>query len=370
MLTPFDDYPIHASAAPIAHPASADPNHYDRYWFNGMTRDGSLFLAGAMGHYPVRNIVDAAFSVIKDGVQYSLFTSGRMPADRSTVCGPVRVEVIEPLKVLRLVAQVTDGLGCDLTFRRRTEAIEEPRQWRVDDGIVRTDHTRLTQWGTWEGTITLRNEIIPVEPAQTWGLRDRSWGIRPVGEQLPQNRDVALPQVFWLWAPMHFDDRALHFALHEETDGRRWLETARFVPVRGGAQVPQQEMHPSYELQWKPGTRQARSATLALDDRLGNRWQVQLDTLYTFFMRGIGYLHPTWGHGSHHGVLDTAREDVTLAEVDPTDFSNVHIQNIVRARLSGPDADGLTGIGVLEQFAMGDHRPTGLTGFFDPVANS
>ncbi len=52
MLTPFDDFPIHPSADPIAHPATGDPNHYDRYWFNGQAKDGSFFLGGAMGHYP------------------------------------------------------------------------------------------------------------------------------------------------------------------------------------------------------------------------------------------------------------------------------------------------------------------------------
>ena len=40
MLTPFDDYPIHSSADPVGVPASGDPNHYDRYWFNGHQRDG------------------------------------------------------------------------------------------------------------------------------------------------------------------------------------------------------------------------------------------------------------------------------------------------------------------------------------------
>ena len=49
MLTPYDDYPIHQTADPVAHPSSADPNHYDRYFFNGFSRDGSLFFAAAMG---------------------------------------------------------------------------------------------------------------------------------------------------------------------------------------------------------------------------------------------------------------------------------------------------------------------------------
>ena len=35
MLSRFDDYPIHQTAEPVAHPASSDRNGYDRYWFNG-----------------------------------------------------------------------------------------------------------------------------------------------------------------------------------------------------------------------------------------------------------------------------------------------------------------------------------------------
>ncbi len=52
MLTPFDDYPIHPSANPIAHPATGDPNHYDRYWFNGHEQNGDFYFGAAMGHYP------------------------------------------------------------------------------------------------------------------------------------------------------------------------------------------------------------------------------------------------------------------------------------------------------------------------------
>ena len=83
MLTPFDDFPIHPSADPIAHPASADPNHYDRYWFNGHQRDGAFYFGAAMGHYPVRGVIDAAFSIVRDGVEHSIFASGAMPTDRS-----------------------------------------------------------------------------------------------------------------------------------------------------------------------------------------------------------------------------------------------------------------------------------------------
>ena len=98
MLTPFDDFPIHASADPIAHPATGDPNHYDRYFFNGHERDGAFYIGGAMGHYPVRGVIDAAFSIVIDGVEHSVFASGLMPFDRKTEIGPLRIDVVEPMR--------------------------------------------------------------------------------------------------------------------------------------------------------------------------------------------------------------------------------------------------------------------------------
>lgn len=366
MLTAFDDYPIHPSADPIAHPATGDPNHYDRYFFNGVSVDGDLFLAGAMGHYPVRGVVDAAFSVVVDGVEHSLFASGRMPFDRSTEVGPLRVEVVEPLKTIRLIADPSaEGIGADLTFRARTPAIEEPRQRRVTaDGILVMDHTRLTQWGTWEGTITVDGRQLTVDPAKVRAVRDRSWGTRGVGVPVSTNRPPQAPQVFWMWAPLHFDDVCTHLALHEYASGNRWLQTARYIALdpAGGALVEGAdaggELDFDYELEWVPGRREARRAVFKLADGA----VIELETLYTFRMRGIGYSHPKWAHGSNHGELEVGRESIALGDFDPLDISSVHLQNIVRARIGER-----TGVGVLEQFVLGPHVPTGLTGLLDPV---
>ena len=75
MLSAFDDYPIHQTGDPIAHTASGDLNHYDRYFFNGYTTDGSLYFGAAMGLYPNRRVIDAAFSVVRDGLQVSVHAS-------------------------------------------------------------------------------------------------------------------------------------------------------------------------------------------------------------------------------------------------------------------------------------------------------
>ena len=368
MLSPFDDYPIHPSADPIAHPASGDPNHYDRYWFNGHQKDGMFYFGAAMGHYPVRGVIDAAFSLVRDGVEHSIFVSGSMPLDRSTAVGPVRIEVVEPVRTIRYVVEPNEhGIECDLTFRATTVAVEEPRQRRVSpEGILIMDHTRLTQWGTWEGSISVDGDELRIEPSEVPGTRDRSWGMRPVGQPVQTNWGRRAPQAFWLWAPLHFGDRFTHLALHEHADGSRWLETALVLdPIPDGA-APWSTAGVRecgdirYRIEWEPGRREMRRAELWFDDPAEGDVHIELEKVFTFRMRGIGYSHPYWAHGSNHGGLETGRESIKLDDFDPLDFSSLHMQNLVIARMGGR-----TGIGVLEEIHLGPHAPTGLTGLTD-----
>jgi hypothetical protein len=368
MLTPFDDYPIHPSADPIASPATGDPNHYDRYWFNGHQKHGEFFLGFAMGHYPVRGVIDAAFSLVRDGVEHSVFASGRMPLDRSTAIGPIRIEVVEPIRTIRFVVEPNEhGIECHLTFRATTVAVEEPRQRTTSpQGILTMDHTRLTQWGTWEGTVAVDGKELRVDPGEVPGTRDRSWGMRSVGQQLATNwarRDI---QAFWLWAPLHFEDRFTHLALHEYPDGRRWLETSLVLdPLPDGADpwstAGVRECHDlRYELEFEPGLRTIKRADFWFVHPEEGEVHIELEKVLTFRMRGIGYGNPTWGHGTNHGELETGRESIRLEDFDPREFSSVHVQNLVIARMGDRE-----GVGVLEQAHVGPHAPTGLTGLID-----
>ena len=368
MLSPFDDFPIHPSADPIATPATGDFNHYDRYWFNGHQRNAEFYFGAAMGHYPVRGVIDAAFSIVRDGVEHSIFASGAMPTDRSTAIGPVRIEVLEPMRTIRFIVEPNDhGIECDLTFRATTVAVEEPRQQRrTPEGILLTDHTRLTQWGTWQGQIIVDGDVMEIEPSEVSGTRDRSWGVRPVGEQVQVIREPMPFQVFWLWAPLHFGDRFTHLAVHEHEDGRRWLESALVLdPLPDGAapwgRAGVRECHGiRYELEWQPGRREITKARVWFQDPEEGEVRVDVEVAFTFRMRGLGYWHSHWGHGSLHGQLETGRESIRLNEFDPTDFASIHIQNVVTATMGER-----RGIGVVEQIAIGPHHPTGLTGLLD-----
>ena len=88
--------------------------------------------------------------------------------------------------------------------------------------------------------------------------------------------------------------------------------------------------------------------------------RIELEKIFTFRMRGIGYGHPYWAHGTNHGALETGRESIPLDDFDPLDPTSIHLQNLVRARMGDR-----TGIGVLEQATLGPHDPSGLKGFLD-----
>src|SRR5690242_10369153 len=90
MLSKGDDYPIHQTPEPIAF-AGTDRNFYDRYFFNGYatTQGDKAFFAAAFGVYPHLNIADAAFTVVRNGVEVTLHASRHLEMERmNLVVGP------------------------------------------------------------------------------------------------------------------------------------------------------------------------------------------------------------------------------------------------------------------------------------------
>jgi hypothetical protein len=366
VLHPLDDHPVHATCDPLLHVATGDRNYYDRFFFNGFTRDGDLFFAAAFGLYPNRGIADASFSVVRAGRQHALHAS-REAADRVLRVGPIGIEIEAPMRTLRLtVGENQWGLRGDLRFRARTPAVEEPRFTRREGTRLVMDVTRLTQFGAWEGWLEVAGERVALDPARVWGTRDRSWGIRPVGER-PPGPAPAVPQFFWLWAPLHFDDHCTHFDVNEDASGARWHQNGVVVPLLGGAAADPVDAAGievaaavEHRVRWQPGTRRAAAAEIALVARDGSRRTLALEPILTFAMSGIGYLHPEWGHGMWKGPEAVGGESWECAACPPLDPRFVHVQQLVRARQG--DREGL---GVLEQLAIGPHAPSGLTGLLD-----
>ncbi|MEM1334784.1 MAG: hypothetical protein AAGG08_15135, partial [Actinomycetota bacterium] len=349
---------------------------YDRYFFNGSTRDTRLFFAAAMGLYPNRHVADAAFSVVLDGGtptarQINVHASRRAPNDRAeaTTVGPIEVEVIEPLAALRLVVNAPEhGLRADLTFVRRTAPIQEPHFFHQVGHRVVMDSTRMTQFGGWEGWLEVDGELTDLSPGETLGARDRSWGVRTVGERVPNGAPVADPQFFWLWAPINFETFATHFDVNEYSDGRRWHEVGvvALVPTGGqdGPEPPEAMRAVDHRVEWRPGTRAIAAAEVDLEPWHGEPTTIRLEPLFDWHMSGVGYLHPEWSHGVWKGELAVGGDRWDLPVDEMTRPDRIHVQTIVKATTTG-GLGAHEGLGVLEQLAIGRHTPTGLEGHFD-----
>lgn len=369
MLTPFDDYPIHQLAVPLAQAGNSHPDFYDRFWFNGYTEDH--FFALAMGIYPNRGVIDAAFSVVHDGVQRSVFATGRAPADRTvTTVGPIRVEIVEPMRVGRIVVDAPEHeLGAELTFTARTAAYEEPRQTRYEGIRLTFDVTRATQFGAWSGSWTSGADRRDLGAETVWGTKDRSWGVRAVGQPAPMAPAPRDPQLCFLWAPLNFPSGAVHYMVFEDAEGIPWSEGGAVLPALAAGDDPvgvtADHIHrPELTIDWEPGLRRSRRAELSFQ-RSGRpaRELVTMDPQLTFRMSGVGYAHPTWNHGRWHDELVVAGEAFPTAELETTRFHHTHVQQVMAC-----DWEGERGLGVLEQFVLGPHATRGLTGLTDGYA--
>ena len=109
MLTHYDDFPLHQTPEPVAHPATSDKNFYDRYFFNGFAKDGSLFFGAALGLYPHRRVMDASFSVLADAI--AARPLGLTEAERAALRAHLAAQAVRDLALLKpsLLAEISKG---------------------------------------------------------------------------------------------------------------------------------------------------------------------------------------------------------------------------------------------------------------------
>ncbi len=363
MLTRGDDYPIHQTAEPVAY-AGTDRNFYDRYFFNGYepAGEGDAMFAVAFGVYPQLNIADAAFCWMKDGRQMNLHASRWLEMERMELSvGPIRIEVLEPLRRLRVTVEAAEqGIRAELTFEGRSFPIEEPRFTRRIGPRTFMDYTRLTQNGGYAGWIEVDGRRHDVSGFV--GTRDRSWGVRPIGARDAQEpAPAALPQFFWLWTPCVFDDGDLFFHTNDDELGRPWNRRAVWAPL-GSTQDGVTDFDAvDYAVDWRSGTRHAARGVITLPDG----GEIVLEPQAEFFMLGLGYNHPVWGHGMNHGRLKVEREDLVLADLDRALPFHLHIQALSKVTWRAPDGTTKVGRGVFEQFALGPHATLGFKSILD-----
>ncbi len=372
MLSKFDDYPIHQTTQPIAHPATSDRNHYDRYWFNGYSQDGEFYFGIGAALYPNLGIMDCGFSIIRDGEQHAFHASRRAPREPSEIeVGPFQLQILEPMKSLRVTIDDNEtGIAADLEWIPRTANIEEGHQ-RIALGRGLMEATRFNQFGRWKGEIRYAGQSLAIDPARVYGTKDRSWGIRPVGDPAPPGAPLGqVPGIQFIWAPIQWPDRCTHLCVFEDEDGVPWHFDGMICPTYEspddlpGVEDPDVRLLATgrHRIEFVPGTRRAARAELELVERDGTVHEITLEPQLCFRMKGIGYTHPEWGHGRWKGELVVKAERWRSADLDEMAFENLHIQQVMSAR-----SGDRQGVGVMEQLHLGPHPRYGFKDFLDPA---
>ncbi|MFC8526818.1 hypothetical protein [Nocardia sp. NPDC057227] len=353
---PLDEYPIHQAPLPLARVTTGDRNFYDRSYLNAHDRDGTFLIAG-LGTYPNLGVVDAFLTVRRGQSQRAVrFSDAMGPRSLEQRAGGIRLEVLEPLHRLRLICE-HDDLAADITWTGAFPAVQEQPHLMLAGARPVLDASRFAQVGSWAGTLTVEGTDIAVDPAVWTGTRDRSWGIRPVGETEPAGRAAteSAGGFWWLYVPLRFPEFAVVVIVQELPDGRRTLNDAQRVFPDGRVE---QLGWPRITVEYRSGTRSPVRALLELTTPDGKPLPIEVEVGTGIALHvGCGYGgDPDWQHGQWkgRGWSSSSRYDLTDPEIvarAPWGVSDF----VARARCGEVE-----GWGLFEHASIGRHDPSGF----------
>ena len=359
-LGPMDDYLAHQTTDTFDQVFTSDRNFFDRYYFNLHASNDELFMVFGLGQYPNLGVTDAFATISHGDKQYTVRASRELGSDRmDTRVGPFHFEVIEGLKTLRIVCDDNEwGLGFDVTWNGAQPPLEEPKSIKKSFNRTVMENARFAQTGTYSGTLEVKGKSYDVRPDRWKGARDRSWGIRGVGEPEPPGirvKEERMHGFFHNWMPMQFDDYMIKCFIEEGPDGERQMEEGIRVWNYGVDKENEILGSPTHQMRYHSGTREIASATIGFAN---SDLTVENTALRTVNLgMGSGYINTDgWGHGVYQGELKV--EGLEYDAATPQIRAGTFGLNETLCRFDASNGD--TGYGMHENFIVGIYRPYGF----------
>ena len=372
MAHPLDEYPIHQVPLSMAYVGTTDKDFYDRNIFHVIPHgQADMQLITGFGVYPNLGTMDAYCCVRVATQQHVVRASSAMSDDRMKMeVGPIRIEVIEPLKRVRVICEDSGnpddgGVSCDMEWTPAVPVHDESHHIMRSGNKTVLDASRFLGIGQWTGVVRAGGQEWQLDHDNFTGTRDRSWGIRPVGESPGPGRWAAElePKLHWFWIPLRFADFSTVVIIQEEPDGFRTLNDAVRLWPESAGRGPEQVGWPQVDVRYTSGTRLPEGATVHLTNRQGEPITIEVEVLGSMPLNvGCGYgADPDWAHGQWRGrdYLDRLTYDLTdPAVAGRTPFSV--IDHVARATCGDQ-----VGYGIFEHGTIGRHDPTGFKDLFD-----
>lgn len=351
---------------------SSDLSWTEKVCAMAMARDGSLQLGFGLGKYTNRNVMDCYAGISRGKEQITVRASRRLAPDPNrTVIGPVRYEVIEPLRKVRFVLEPNEvqPISFDCVFEGRIPARFEDRTHIRQGYRVMSELVRYHQTGVASGWIEIdgvRTDILP----DTWvSTRDHSWGVRygvgqPLADAEPVGDGIGGNYEFF-WSPTYLErpDGShyalfLNYALVDTKYGRTKTVMAA-VEHPDGRLERIVDIEP--ELRYDPVNRRFQGGTLQCRMADGSTRTLSVEVISdTGFHLGAGLYFGFDGHyhGGWRGDLHADGERI----LDCTTLQNakrLHQMRDTVVRISDP-AGGGSGWGNWQPTIVGGYDKLGL----------
>lgn len=377
MLLPADESFNHQIVETAAYVSTTDRSWTEKVCAMAASRDGRFQLGFGVGKYVNRNVFDGYAGMSKGRAQWTVRGSRRLADDpASTSVGPIRYEVLEPLRAVRFSCDASDAspLSFEWTFTSVTPAVLEQRDRQPSRRGFRTDIDilRYHQVGTASGWFCLDGVRTEFGADEWLSTRDHSWGVRqdvgrPAGDVEGAGGGIGMVGVSFRfsWSPMllerpdgavyaiHHQHRQLRAFGYEETSCEGTVEQADGRLERVAAVRP--------ELRFDPVHRRVLGGTIHLTMEDGTARPLHVEAMGdTGFHLGLGLYFGLDGH--HHGewrgrlhVEGEHTEDCT----DPATARRIHQIRDAVMRVDDPVGGG-QGWGNLQTAIVGAWPDEGL----------
>ncbi len=312
-LLPADEGFNHQIADTFATVGVSDPSWTEKVCAMAARRDGTLQLGFGLGKYLNRNVMDGYGGVSRGVEQLTVRASRRLaPEPDLTVIGPVRYEVLEPMKRVRFALDANDcqAIAFDWIFEAvLPPTTEERTHQRTPLGYrVSAELVRYHQIGVASGWVSVDGERHDIDPDEWISTRDHSWGVRYDVGTPPTDLDPFDPisemAFFMIWCPI----------LMQRPDGRRYGLFLHVVDldgfghtehrVTGAIEQPDGQIERLADirpdLRFHPANRRLQGGTVTITTEGGETRVLELEVpTETGFHLGAGLYFGWQGH--HHG---------------------------------------------------------------------
>ncbi len=375
MITALDEVLNHQIVDTFASVGTSEHSWTEKIWLAIVKKDGSMGIDFGLGRYHNRGVLDGWGAVSRGNTQWTVRANRELRDDPTiTEVGPLRYEIIEPLRKVRYVLERNDiqPIAYDITFTAEMPPFFEDRhKQREKDGFrIGSDVIRYHQIGTPSGWVELEGERIEVKPEEWTEYRDHSWGTRlDVGAHNPDIRptsdfgDVKFGEGAYIliWSPFMLispnGDRVAYHMYFQSKQGHIFYSSG-YRNHPDGTQEKIARVRP--DLRFDDKTRRLLGGQLHFDMLQGGSHTIDVEVMGSSGVHlGPGLYLGFDGrkHGSWKGDLELDGEHFANT-LDRETLKRIRQVRDCPIRVREGDA---VGYGIMETIIHGEHPAIGLT---------